>query len=219
MMRATTKRRALGQVLGLPPLLPPAVLAGAMLLGGAACESSASPPPAAPVPASTPAPAAPAVAPVAAAEPSVATAPGTASPAGAAAPGGTQAFGGAFEPGPEVPLATLLANPAAYGDKAVITQGKVQRACSRKGCWMEIGDDTTGENASACRVTFKDYGFFVPTDSAGARARIQGRLDTHVISAARVAHLEEEGARFENKQADGSATEVQLIATAVQLAR
>ncbi len=123
-------------------------------------------------------------------------------------------YGAAFEPGPELPLAALLANPRAYADQNVITEGTVQRACTTKGCWMEIG-----EGEDACRVTFKDYGFFVPTDSAGARARIQGRLDTRVVEAAAVEHLEAEGARFKNKQANGTATEVRLIASAVQLKR
>ena len=96
----------------------------------------------------------------------------------------------------------------------MITEGHVQRACSRKGCWMEIGEGDT-----ACRVTFKDYGFFVPTDSAGAQARVQGRITTQRVEPSRVAHLEGEGARFRNREADGSATEVQFIASAVQLTR
>jgi len=113
-----------------------------------------------------------------------------------------------------VALTSLLANPQAYAEQSVITEGRVQRACSRKGCWMEIG-----EGDDACRVTFKDYGFFVPTDSAGAQARVQGKLTTQRIEPARVAHLEAEGAKFRNRQADGSATEVTLIASAVTLAR
>ena len=137
---------------------------------------------------------------------------GTAAPATAgSAPAN---FGAAFEPGPVVALTSLLSNPQAYAEQSVITEGRVQRACSRKGCWMEIG-----EGEDACRVTFKDYGFFVPTDSAGAQARVQGKITTQRIEPARVAHLEAEGARFRNRQADGSATEVTLIASAVTLAR
>jgi hypothetical protein len=114
-----------------------------------------------------------------------------------------------------VALTALLANPKAYADQqAVITEGPVQRACSRKGCWMEIG-----KGDDACRVTFKDYGFFVPTDSAGAQARVQGRVVTQRVEPARVAHLEAEGAKFRSREADGSATEVQFIANAVQLTR
>jgi hypothetical protein len=135
-------------------------------------------------------------------------------PAAAASPGSTSRFGAAFEPGASVPLATLVSNPKAYENQTVTTEGKVQRACSKKGCWMEIG---SGDDA--CRVTFKDYAFFVPTDSAGAQVKIQGRLDTREVEAAAVDHLEAEGARFRNKKADGSATEVRLIASAVELTR
>jgi hypothetical protein len=132
-----------------------------------------------------------------------------------ATPGGAVGrYGAALEPAPSVPLASLLSDPRAYTGQTVTTEGQVQRACSRKGCWMEIG---TGDDA--CRVTFKDYGFFVPTDSAGAYAKIQGRLDTREVEPAAVQHLESEGANFRNKRQDGSATEVRLIASAVELRR
>lgn len=126
----------------------------------------------------------------------------------------TKSYGGSFESVPEVALATILANPNAYADKTVITEGKVHRACSRKGCWMEIG-----EGSNACRVTFKDYSFFVPTNSAGAQARLQGRVETSRVERAAVEHLESEGARFQSKGEDGTATEVRLVASAVQLTR
>ena len=126
----------------------------------------------------------------------------------------TKSYGGTFEPVPEVALATILANPNAYADKTVITEGKVHRACSRKGCWMEIG-----EGSNACRVTFKDYSFFVPTNSAGAHARLQGRVETSRVERAAVEHLESEGAHFQGKSEDGTATEVRLVASAVQLTR
>ena len=146
-------------------------------------------------------------------------APSPASPAvSAAVPkasgGAVGRYGAAIEPATSVSLASLLSNPKAYANQTVTTEGTVQRACSRKGCWMEIGD-----GPDACRVTFKDYAFFVPTDSAGASAKIQGRLDTRDVEAAAVAHLESEGARFPHKKADGSATEVRLIASAVELRR
>ena len=48
--------------------------------------------------------------------------------------------------------------------------------CQKKGCWMmlDLGNDVH------MRVTFKDYGFFMPKDAAGRMAFIQGvgRIDT-----------------------------------------
>ena len=70
-----------------------------------------------------------------------------------------------------------------------------------------------------CRVTFKDYGFFVPTDSAGSVAKVQGTLGVNTLPPERVAHLESEGGHFPRKNADGSAAELRLVATGVQLWR
>jgi hypothetical protein len=181
-------------------LLGPLLFSSPVLLC-AACEAGTPPP--------APAAAAPSVA----APPSPAAAPAPSAAAGGAA-AGSASYGAQFTPGPTVALTALLSNPKQYADQSVITEGHVQRACSRKGCWMEIGEGDT-----ACRVTFKDYGFFVPTDSAGAQARVQGRITTQRVEPSRVAHLEGEGARFRNREADGSATEVQFIASAVQLTR
>jgi uncharacterized protein DUF4920 len=186
----TSEERALAR----PALTPRLLALGALVLAGIGCESGA-PSSASRTAANEPTPPAP--------------------PAAAAAPtGAVHRYGATIEPASSVPLATLLANPKAYTAQTVTTEGKVQRACSRKGCWMEIG-----EGDSACRVTFKDYAFFVPTDSAGAHAKIQGKLDTREVEAAAVAHLESEGARFNHKNADGSAVEVRMIASAVELVR
>jgi hypothetical protein len=70
-----------------------------------------------------------------------------------------------------------------------------------------------------CRVTFKDYGFFVPLDSAGSKARVQGTVEVTQVGPDQVAHLESEGAHFASKQPDGTAREVRLVASGVELWR
>ena len=42
-------------------------------------------------------------------------------------------------------------------------KGKISEVCSKKGCWMKLdmGD------GKVVRVTFKDYGFFMPLDATG----------------------------------------------------
>jgi hypothetical protein len=196
----------------IPVLIPVSIPPLAAFLLCCACESGPvaptpeKPPAAAPAPAAAP----PSVVAPAAPTPAAAPVPAAAVPAGA----GAKNYGGAFEPGPSVVLTALLSDPKKYAEQSVITEGHVQRACSRKGCWMEIG-----KGDDSCRVTFKDYGFFVPTDSAGADARIQGKITTQRIDPAKVKHLEAEGARFKNHEPDGSAMEVQFVASAVQLTR
>ncbi len=83
---------------------------------------------------------------------------------------------------------------------------------------MEIAT-VKDDAAPGCRVTFKDYGFFVPTDSQGADARVQGLVEVTEVPKSRVDHLEGEGAKFAHKNADGSATEVRIVATGVELRR
>lgn len=119
---------------------------------------------------------------------------------------------------PEVALNELIATPDAFAGKALKTRGTVRRACSTKGCWMQLSAEGN-ESGRGCRVTFKDYGFFVPTDSPGASALVEGEVQLNVVKPSRVKHYESEGAVFPSKNEDGSANEVRLVATGVELRR
>jgi hypothetical protein len=112
----------------------------------------------------------------------------------------------------------VLANPEQFQGRPLVVDGHVRRACSRRGCWMELAE-AADPKLPGCRVTFKDYGFFVPTDSAGASARVEAKLELATLNAASVDHMEREGASFPNKNGDGTAREVRLIATGVELRR
>ena len=127
-------------------------------------------------------------------------------------------FGAPINGGAGRPLADVLASPERFRDQTLIIEGHVRSACTRRGCWMELAE-TGDPKMPGCRVTFKDYGFFVPTDSAGARAKVQGVLGVNTLPAERVAHLESEGGNFPRKNADGSVDELRLVATGVELWR
>ena len=137
-------------------------------------------------------------------------------PAPVAAADGKKIYGQALAPAAPITVAALLANPD--GKATVTVEGSVRKACTRKGCWMELAESPK-EGTPGCRVTFKDYGFFVPTDSAGAKARVQGVVEVDTLPASSVRHYEEEGAVFAGKQPDGTAKEVRLVATGVELWR
>lgn len=117
-----------------------------------------------------------------------------------------------------MPLSKVLDDPDGYRDRTVTIEGRVRRNCTVKGCWMELAEGMQPD-LQGCRVTFKDYGFFVPLDSAGSRAAVQGSVHTQVVSAGEVEHLEREGATFAHKQPDGTAREVRIVATGVELVR
>jgi len=166
-------------------------LALVSLFGLAACKTSAEPP-------------------AAKAEPA---------PPAATAGSARKAFGAPLTGGgATVSLGDVLKSPDKFADQSVLVEGEVRRACTRKGCWMELSE-AQDPALPGCRVTFKDYGFFVPTDSAGSTAKVQGTLGVNTVPPERVAHLESEGGSFPHKNPDGSATELRLVATGVELWR
>ena len=128
------------------------------------------------------------------------------------------AYGQALSKQAPVSLAKVLADPDAYANKTVVVDGTVRVACKKAGCWMELA--TSGEKAGqGCRVTMKDHAFFVPTDSAGSTARVEGVVSVRTVPKDEVAHLESEGGSFAKKDKDGSAREVRIVASGVELKR
>jgi hypothetical protein len=115
----------------------------------------------------------------------------------------------------QVPLLSLLSSPADFDGKTVAVEATVRKACERKGCWMELAG---AEKGPGVRVTFKDYGFFVPLDSAGSTARVEGTVKVTELAAERAKHYESEGAQVA-KDKDGKYREVQLVALGVELRR
>jgi hypothetical protein len=145
----------------------------------------------------------------------------TAAHAGSPKSGGEaarQSYGAPLGSAPAQELAAVLREPATFAGKPLKLEGHVRRACSKMGCWMELS--TAAEpNAPACRVIFQGHRFFVPKDSAGARARVEGSLELRRVEPDQVSHMEAEGGEFTQKAADGSAQEVRFIATGVELWR
>jgi hypothetical protein len=114
-----------------------------------------------------------------------------------------------------IPLATMLENPDAYTKEAVVVEGVIAASCTRKGCWMQLAP---ADDAQGVRVTFKDYGFFIPLDSKGMSARAEGVAVVKTLSKAEADHLEEEGAKLKRRD-DGSALEVSFVANGVELTK
>ncbi len=62
--------------------------------------------------------------------------------------------------------------------------GEIKEVCTKKGCWMTM-DLPNGESM---RVTFKDYGFFVPTDSQGFPVVLEGVATLNETDVATLQH-------------------------------
>jgi len=107
------------------------------------------------------------------------------------------------------PLADVLKSPDAYTSKPVLVEGTITNVCAQKGCWMEL---------EGMRVTFKDYGFFVPKTSKGYAARAEGVTQVEKLSKEEADHLAGEGAKL-HRNADGTAEEVTFVASGVELTK
>ena len=121
--------------------------------------------------------------------------------------------GAALTGAPAATLKSVVADPAVYAGKVVTVQGDVKQACTKKGCWIEVVDGD-----ARVRVTFKNYGFFVPLDSAGSRVTAEGIVKTNKLSKEKADHYAGEGASLK-RDADGSATEIEFVANGVELRR
>ena len=118
---------------------------------------------------------------------------------------------------PAVALAELLGTPEKYQDKSVRLQGTVRRACEKAGCWMELAE-SADKSAAGVRVLMKDHSFFVPTDSAGSKATVEGTVTVKELPQAEVDHMKSEGGAVPTGK-DGKAREVQVEAVGVELVR
>jgi hypothetical protein len=115
----------------------------------------------------------------------------------------------------KVSLAKVLKKPSKYADKMVRVEGVIVRSCKSEGCWMELAPSKASK---AIRVKMKGHKFFIPLNSAGAFARAEGVFTVKTLSKEHVKHMiEEDGAKFDNINADGSVTEISFEATGVEL--
>ena len=110
----------------------------------------------------------------------------------------------------------LIAEPEAYVNRVIQTEGIVRRVCQKRGCWMELRSlvDPTSENIT---VRFLDYGFFVPLDSRGGIVRIEGVAAVRTLSVEEVEELIAEGYDPGIVEEDGTATVVTFTASGVEM--
>jgi len=80
--------------------------------------------------------------------------------------------------------AKSIAETIAEGDTIIKTT--VAEVCPKKGCWMNVNGAKAKE---VVRVTFKDYGFFVPTELNGKEVALKGRFVKHTESVEEQKHL------------------------------
>jgi len=97
--------------------------------------------------------------------------------------------------------------------QSVVIEAEIQQVCQKKGCFFIARD---GE--ATARVRFQDYGFFIPTDSAGKTVRLAGTLERVELTPEQAAHFAEDLGR-ESEAGQMADFEYQIMATAVRIPR
>lgn len=130
-----------------------------------------------------------------------------------AAPAEPNVFGEAPTLSEPSVLSDVLAAPASFAGKPVLLEGTVGKVCRKKGCWM-----TLRQGAKDIRITFKDYGFFVPKDCMGKKVRAQGSVEETTLSVREARHfLKDEGApKAELKKIKAPVKNLAFVATGVR---
>lgn len=124
-----------------------------------------------------------------------------------------EVFGSALpETGNSLSLSDLMADNEKYLDQEVLVETRIAKVCQKKGCFF-----VATEGASTARVTFKDYGFFIPTDAGGKEVVLLGTFSRKSVSKEEAEHyaadLGEKAAPLPEK------FEYAIVASAVKIPR
>ena len=126
--------------------------------------------------------------------------------------------GAAIGKSKRVKIKKVFKNPAKYEGKMVRVKGYVVRSCKKEGCWAEIG--AKKDSKQTFRVKMKGHNFFIPLKSAGYKALTEGIFSVKTLTKKEVDHLiEDDGAVFENINADGTVTEISFLASGIVLSK
>ena len=122
----------------------------------------------------------------------------------------TETFGSLLDEA--VPLVQLADIGAGNVGETVRVEARVSKVCRSKGCFFVAVDGD-----SMVRVSFKDYGFFVPTDVSGKRLMFVGEVIEKELSAEEAEHFTKDMGEASAAVTPGKTYEI--VATAVRVPR
>lgn len=85
---------------------------------------------------------------------------------------------------PKVSISELATQPQSHLQKPFQVQARIAKVCQKKGCFF-----IAQQNEHVIRVSFKDYEFFIPTDSSNKTVTLNGELVKKQLSEKQAAHF------------------------------
>jgi hypothetical protein len=86
--------------------------------------------------------------------------------------------------GTPLSLVDLIDDQDKYQDQEVLLATRIAKVCQKKGCFF-----VATEGAATARVSFKDYEFFIPTDSGGKDVLLLGTFSRKSVSKEEAEHF------------------------------
>ena len=107
-------------------------------------------------------------------------------------------------------LTDLIAQKQSYLGKEVRVSATITQVCQAKGCFF-----IATQNDEWARITFRDYGFFVPTNTANSRVLIKGVFSERELSNDQVQHYRADLGSSINSEDERSSSEYSIVASSV----
>ena len=85
---------------------------------------------------------------------------------------------------PKLSMQSLVMDSSSHLAKPFQVETRIAKVCQKKGCFFIAQQDQ-----HILRVSFRDYGFFIPTDSSGKTVTLAGELVKKEISPEQAAHF------------------------------
>ncbi|MFT4745982.1 MAG: hypothetical protein ACI8XG_000050 [Congregibacter sp.] len=85
---------------------------------------------------------------------------------------------------PILSMQDLVTDSPSHLAKPFQVEARIAKVCQKKGCFFIAQQDQ-----HILRVSFRDYGFFIPTDSNGKTVTLAGELVQKRLSSEQVAHF------------------------------
>ena len=107
-------------------------------------------------------------------------------------------------------LTDIIAQKQSYLGKEVRVSSTITQVCQAKGCFfIAMQDDQWA------RITFRDYAFFVPTNTANSQVLIEGIFSEIRLSNAQADHYLTDLGSSKSATEDGLITEYSIVASSV----
>jgi hypothetical protein len=114
------------------------------------------------------------------------------------------------EEGTPLDLSELINNAEKYLDQEVLLETRIAKVCQKKGCFF-----VATEGPAMARISFKDYGFFIPTDAGGKEVLLLGVFSRANLTEEETEHFA--GDLGESATANPEQFQYSIVASAVQI--